>query len=144
MTPSLRPPAPRPCDSCPYRRDVPSGIWATEEYDKLRAYDAPTGEQPQAVFLCHQNDADSASSRICAGWAGCHSADLLAPRIAVLTGQMDQPTYQAVTTYTTPVPLFTSGTEAAEHGRAEIDRPGAAADHLIGKILRVRQDVRPG
>jgi hypothetical protein len=31
-----------PCPSCPYRKDVPSGVWAPEEYDKLPAYDNDT------------------------------------------------------------------------------------------------------
>lgn len=38
-----------PCHSCPYRRDVPSGVWATEEYDKLLPYDADTASQPSAT-----------------------------------------------------------------------------------------------
>lgn len=37
--------APKPCASCPYRRDVPEGVWHPEEYSKLRAYDGSTGEQ---------------------------------------------------------------------------------------------------
>lgn len=28
-------PSPRLCESCPYRRDVPSGIWDRSEYAKL-------------------------------------------------------------------------------------------------------------
>ncbi|MFE7525792.1 DUF6283 family protein [Kitasatospora sp. NPDC057542] len=141
---TIRPPAPRPCDSCPYRRDVPSGIWAAEEYEKLRAYDAPTGEQPTAMFQCHQNDADSQASRVCAGWAGCHGEALLAPRIALLTAAMDGPTLEAVVTYVSPVPLFSSGAEAADHGQADIDRPGPEADRLIDKIIRTRRDIRLG
>ena len=26
----------QPCSSCPYRKDVPSGVWAHHEYEKLR------------------------------------------------------------------------------------------------------------
>lgn len=33
MTGPLRP-RPRPCRSCPYRRDCPSGVWAAETYDR--------------------------------------------------------------------------------------------------------------
>ncbi|MET9611698.1 DUF6283 family protein [Kitasatospora indigofera] len=144
MSSTIRPPAPRPCDSCPYRRDVPSGIWAAEEYEKLRAYDAPTAEQPARTFRCHQSDADSEAGRVCAGWAGCHGETLLAPRIALLTGDIDAPTFDAVITYTSPVPLFSSGAEAANHGRADIDRPGPDADRLINKIIRTRRDIRLG
>ena len=61
------PPARTPCATCPYRTDVPSGVWAPEEYAKLLAYDEETAYQPLSVFLCHQVD-----GRVCAGWAGCH------------------------------------------------------------------------
>ncbi|MFF2618525.1 DUF6283 family protein [Kitasatospora sp. NPDC058046] len=144
MTSTTRPPAPRPCDSCPYRRDVPSGIWAAEEYEKLRAYDAPTPHQPTAVFRCHQNDADSQAGRVCAGWAGCHGEALLAPRIALVSAAMDGPTFEAVVTYESPVPLFSSGAEAADHGQADMDRPGPEADRLVDKIVRTRRDIRFG
>lgn len=66
--PGLGPPSRCPCASCPYRRDVPSGVWAPEEYEKLRRYDAPTMEQPPQVFLCHQKNRDTAN-RVGAGWA---------------------------------------------------------------------------
>ncbi|MEZ0092514.1 DUF6283 family protein [Streptacidiphilus sp. EB129] len=139
---SLRQPAPRPCESCPYRRDVPSGVWAHREYEKLRRYDAPTPEQPSALFQCHQADADSEVRRICAGWAGCHdSTQLLALRIGVLNGSIDEATYHTTVTYQSPVPLFASGCEAADHGQAAIDQPREAAEHLIAKISRVRADL---
>jgi hypothetical protein len=37
--------AARPCASCPYRKDVPSGIWAAHEYTKLLAYDGDILDQ---------------------------------------------------------------------------------------------------
>ena len=40
-----------------------------------------------------------------------------------------------------PVPLFTSGAEAAEHGKAEIDTPGRRAAEAIAKITRARSDL---
>ncbi|MGW1053578.1 DUF6283 family protein [Streptomyces sp. NPDC002521] len=144
MPSSLRPPAPRPCSSCPYRRDVPSGIWASEEYEKLRRYDAPTPDQPAALFQCHQADADSDARRICAGWAGCHDgAHLLALRLALLDGHIDSSTHQAILEYVSPIPLFTSGGEAATHGQADVDLPSNEAVHLIAKIRRTRGDLRP-
>ncbi|MFB7174542.1 DUF6283 family protein [Streptomyces sp. NPDC056254] len=140
---SIRPPAPRPCESCPYRRDVPAGIWAEEEYDKLQRYDADTSEQPLGVFQCHQSDADSDSRRICAGWAGCHDGEhLLAMRLAVLQGNVESATYEAVADYTSPVPLFSSGGEAAEHGRTGLAAPDGAARHMIDKISRTRHDLQ--
>jgi len=128
------PPAPRPCASCPYRRDVPSGVWAAEEYAKLRRYDAPTMEQPPGVFLCHQ-----VNGRVCAGWASCHDGDhLLALRIAVASGGMSAEDMEATRDYVSPVPLFGSGTEAADHGTAEIDAPGPRAVQTMAKITRRR------
>jgi Family of unknown function (DUF6283) len=139
----LNPPAPRPCNSCPYRRDVPSGVWAREEYEKLRRYDAPTMEQPPAVFTCHQQDLGSTRSRACAGWAGCHDGDeLLGLRIAVLEGSLTVQDAEAVRDCVSPVPLFSSGAEAADHGVAEVDKPGRRAVDAIGKIVRVRSDLR--
>ena len=47
----------RPCPSCPYRRDVPSGIWHESEYAKLPQFDGPTQDQLAAgafaLFHCH-------------------------------------------------------------------------------------------
>ncbi|MBK3629997.1 hypothetical protein JHN59_35405 [Streptomyces sp. MBT49] len=142
MSSSLRPPAQRPCESCPYRRDVPAGIWASEEYAKLRRYDADTPDQPTAVFQCHQSDADSVGRRICAGWAGCHdAAQLLALRVAVLDNLIDATTYQATVEYVSPTPLFPTGNEAADHGQTGIDTPTQEARRLINKITRTRNDL---
>lgn len=132
------PPAPRPCDSCPYRRDVPSGIWSAEEYGKLRNYDGPTYWQPLNLFLCHQHDAESEQARLCAGWVGCHGSELLAPRLALRTGSISEATHRAVLEYQSPVPLFASGAEAAEHGTAEIHCPSAEAARAVEKISRRR------
>jgi hypothetical protein len=135
---TARPPAPRPCESCPYRRDVPSGVWVAEEYAKLPAYDRPTGEQPAAIFLCHQQD-----GRACAGWVGCHDMDnSLAVRFAEICG-MPAETADAILSYVSPVPLWPSGAAAAAHGLAEVDAPAANAEHLIGKLER-RRDARSG
>jgi len=127
MTSGVRP---SPCPSCPYRRGVPSGVWAAEEYAKLPAYDAPTGDQPMAAFYCHQDDGG-----LCAGWVGFGDpVELLAVRIGVLSGEVDP----AVFDYRTDVPLFGSGTEAAAHGCAEIERPSADASEAVRKIATVR------
>ncbi|MFF8407578.1 DUF6283 family protein [Streptomyces sp. NPDC015684] len=43
------------------------------------------------MLLSHQADAGSTASRVCAGWAGCHdTGELLALRLAVITGRMDR------------------------------------------------------
>lgn len=146
MPSSLQPPAQRPCESCPYRRDVPAGIWASEEYAKLRRYDAETPGQPTGLFQCHRTGADAPIRRICAGWVGCHEAeDLLALRLAVLDGSIDGTTYRTVVDYVSPVPLFPSGSDAAAHGEAGIHAPAEQARRLIDKITRARNDlVQPG
>lgn len=136
------PPAPRPCQSCPYRRDVPSGIWAHEEYEKLRAYDHDTGLQPTGLFQCHQNDAGSDARRMCAGWVGCHGYELLALRLAFLAGRIDAATFEAAAGYQSPVELFTSGAQAADHGQAELQEPGVKARAAVEKISRRRSDLR--
>jgi hypothetical protein len=126
--------APRrePCSACPYRCDAPSGLWAHEEYEKLRAYDAPTAYQPLAPFLCH-----ATPEHLCHGWAVVHTTrgnefDLLALRVR--GADYDQIPAAAV-------PLFGSGNEAADHGQADIEAPGAAsreaADRLIRKYPRL-------
>ena len=129
-------PAPRPCTSCPYRQDVPSGVWEASEYDKLRAYDHETWAQPTKVFLCHQNDRGAEQSRVCSGWAGCHDTDhLLALRLA----QVPPEVAQQVIDYQSPVPLFASGSEAADHGQREIDDPSEEAVEVAKNVARRRK-----
>lgn len=142
---SALPPAPRPCASCPYRRDVPSGIWAVSEYAKLPAYDEPTHAQPVALFLCHQHDRDTRQARVCSGWAGCHDGDhLLALRIAVVAGEISVETANRIRDYVSPVPLFASGTEAAAHGVREIRAPGRDACTAMDKISSRRRNLTTG
>lgn len=126
---------PAPCSACPYRRDVPSGVWAREEYEKLRAYDGKTWEQPPAAFLCHE-----APGSFCHGWAVVHSTrghehELLALRI------------RGVPIDAVPAPgvlLFGSGCEAADHGLRDVARPSTAAvetgERLLRKSPRLRRE----
>ncbi|QWF81109.1 DUF6283 family protein [Amycolatopsis sp. CA-230715] len=138
----IEPPAPRPCASCPYRRDVPSGVWDVTEYAKLPLYDAETGLQPGGLFQCHQNDGEHTHRRICAGWAGCHDGDeLLALRLAVRSGRIIPETAQATVNYQSPIPLFDSGADAAIHGVRDIETPDSEALRAIEKIRRVRSDL---
>lgn len=124
-----------PCASCPYRQNVPSGLWAEEEYDKLPEYDRPTGEQPMEVFMCHQQDGN-----LCAGWlAYGDPTELLAVRIGIVTGYVDP----SVADYTTTVPLFESGEAAAEHGRKSIEHPDARARKAIDKLTWARDHREP-
>lgn len=125
----MKPPAPNPCGSCPYRKDVPSGVWDKSEYEKLPAYDGPTYAQSLGVFLCHQQD-----GRLCAGWVGCHDmGESLAFRIA--SSNMSRADAMAVLNYKTAVPLFKSGAAAAAHGMKAIRRPGRKAKNVIENLL---------
>jgi hypothetical protein len=135
---SAREPARKPCATCPYRRDVPSGVWAPDEYTKLPPYDEETPYQPMGLFHCHQQD-----GRLCAGWVGCHDMEQnLAVRIGVSTGSLSEEVLDAVLDYSTEVPLFASGQEAAEHGLAGVEAPPPEAHQAMAKVLRRRQAQR--
>lgn len=133
----IKGPPPRPCESCPYRQDVPSGVWSAEEYDKLEEYDQPTHAQPMNLFQCHQNGADDAQARLCAGWVATHGERLLSLRIAVSMNRVPAD----VMDYETDVPCFESGTAAADHGRRDIDFPSDEAREMVAKICGRRDDV---
>lgn len=142
---TIRPPAPSPCTYCPYRRDVPSGVWSDSEYAKLPLYDKPTGEQPPGLFGCHVYERGDERGRVCGGWAGCHDGnELLSLRVAAVTGEITLETAEAVRGYVSPVPLFSSGAEAAAHGMREIHDPGPEARAAMGKIERIRTDLIEG
>lgn len=119
-----------PCRSCPYRCDVPSGVWAAEEYAKLPGYDGSILDQLQsgaaALFLCHQRDGN-----LCAGWLACHGPhNLLAMR---LHGAEVVPEVWA---YETAVPVFGSGAQAAAHGAAGVRRPTTRAQRMVHRLIR--------
>lgn len=124
-------PAPIPCRSCPYRLDVPSGIWDATEYTKLPRYDGETWEQPLALFMCHQSD-----GRLCAGWLACHDADEL---LALRLHKVDRSAYG----YKSPVPVFASGAAACAHGLKDIDKPSRNAQRMMAKIERSRRGTPP-
>lgn len=125
-------PKKHPCGSCPYRQDVPSGVWHPDEYAKLIQYDRPMAEQPQQMFGCHQND-----ESLCSGWAGTHDMDQnLAIRVAVLDGRLSLEDYEATIDYESPVPLFESGLEAAVHGIKEVANPSDRADKMSRNLVR--------
>lgn len=128
----MKPPRERPCGSCPYRQDVPGGVWHPDEYAKLIPYDRPTAEQPLNLFACHQQD-----GHLCAGWVGCHDMDeSMAVRLAVLSGDLDPEDLEAVLNYESPVPLWSSGMEAAAHGLAEVPNPPSRAKSIMRNLRR--------
>jgi hypothetical protein len=123
----------RPCPTCPYRRGVPSGIWAPEEYETLPKFDGDIGEQAAAgatqPFCCH-----SSPRNLCAGWAGHRNPmDLLAVRLGIAADHLDV----TVAYYTTDVPLFRSGEEAFAHGIRDIETPDQPAVEAIRKLLEL-------
>ena len=115
-----------PCGSCPYRKDVPAGRWAREEYEKLPLYDGETWEQPFGLFMCHQRD-----GCLCGGWLMTHDRDhLLALRIT----PVDESTWE----YAPNVEVFASGAEAAAHGISGIEDPSPEAKRKMAGLLRQR------
>lgn len=123
-----------PCKSCPYRRDVPSGVWDADEYAKLSGYDGDITAQLQAgavgLFLCHQQDGN-----LCAGWLACHGGgSLLAMRLH--GGTVAPEAWR----YATRIPVFESGAQAAAHGIADVPHPGARAKTVIARLVRKRLD----
>lgn len=132
---TVKAPAPRPCETCPYRRDVPSGVWDVEEYEKLPDFDGPTWSQPPSVFICH-----SQLDRLCAGWVAVHDmTENLGVRIAAATGTLSRETIDALPDYETAVPVFGSGLEAAQHGLRDVEAPSWEAVVATGKLQRRRR-----
>jgi len=124
-------PGKAPCGTCPYRTDVPAGIWHASEYAKLPAYDGSTVEQllkgATGLFYCHQQD-----GRLCAGWVACHDTRHL---LALRLHTVHRDTYR----FRSPVPVFASGAEAAAHGLSGIEAPGAAAKRAVAKLIDRRR-----
>lgn len=121
----------KPCLACPYRTDVPSGVWSYHEYEKLRPYDEETMSQPFAPFMCH-----ATPEAFCNGWAVVHSSrgnefDLIALRIG-----------RVVPPEPSNISLFSSGNEAADHGQADLEDPSdeskMVAQRLMSKYERLR------
>jgi hypothetical protein len=133
----VREPAARPCGSCPYRTDTPSGVWSAEEYEKLPRFDGQTWEQDPSIFMCHQAD-----GRLCAGWVGCHDMmESMGLRLALARGSITGEIADACINYTTDVELYASGAEACAAGKAEIEDPSGAAIQTVAKLGRKREKV---
>lgn len=133
-------PARRPCGSCPYRRDTPPGVWSRQEYEKLPPYDEPeTGLQPPAAFFCHQQD-----GRLCAGWVAVHDMDeSLGLRMACRQGLVTARGAEVALDYTTDVPLYSSGTEAAARGLSDVENPSHEARAMVTKLRKVVKSPKP-
>lgn len=124
---------PRPCPDCPYKRSTPSGVWSHEDYEKLRAYDNETWDQPTHGFSCHATPDD-----YCYGWVVVHSNrghthQLLALRIKPPSNGLPETTSE----------LFPSGNEAADHGQVDLDAPSPEAVAAINRLIRQHGRIRP-
>lgn len=123
--------AKNPCATCPYRKDVPSGVWSHEDYEKLRKYDdapMPTGEN-LGVFLCH-NTSVAGCNIACKGWLIVHD-DSIAVRLAFVRGQI------CIGDLKPPgMPLHESGAAAADFGQKQISRPNRKARSLVAKLAK--------
>ncbi len=125
-------PAKRPCGSCPYRRDVPGGVWHREEYEKLPKFDLPTPDQPAKVFGCHRQN-----GKLCSGWVAVHDmTQNLGLRLALSMGFLTPEVFEATLDYETDVPLFESGAAAALNGLRSLHAPDAKARRIIDKLTK--------
>ncbi|WP_311245341.1 MULTISPECIES: DUF6283 family protein [unclassified Microbacterium] len=119
-----------PCATCPFRRGSSQAVWDRSEYEKLERYDGDIADQTATgVFLCHLQDGCA-----CSGWLGHRDpAEMLAVRLAIVSGHLAPESLD----YSTDVPLFSSGREAAEHGMTNYTTPGPEAVASIEKLLRL-------
>ena len=115
----------QPCSACPYRCDVPSGVWAAHEYDKLRPYDEPTMDQPFAPFMCH-----ATPEHFCNGWAVVHSNRGHENELLALRLRGNPPIPELATE------MWASGNAAADHGQADVGDPTPEAMATVAKLLR--------
>ncbi len=119
----------RPCNTCPYRCDTPSGVWAVEEYLKLPGYDNNTN---LGTFLCHQTNATGRTT-VCRGWLSVH-AESVAARMAVLNGSVTDEERLAPS----EVELYPSGLAAGRAGLKGVRRPSREARASIDRLARSR------
>ncbi|MGH3734203.1 MAG: DUF6283 family protein [Micromonosporaceae bacterium] len=121
------PPTPHPCETCPYRKDAPSGVWAAEEYERLRSYDA------QPIFS-RRRSVNATNTTRAAGGHGSAQAGPVATTVITCWGYESlfcaaRWTPRASRPRWTPVSraLFGSSAEAADHGEAAIRAPAGLA-----------------
>lgn len=120
-----------PCGSCPYRKDVPAGVWHPEEYTKLSGF---TPKDPRSVpamgtFLCHNHE--EKDRVLCRGWTFVER-ESPAVKLLVYLGRVEPDDV----CQTPRTPLFETGQEAALHGLSGVKKPTKAARRLQDKITR--------
>lgn len=117
---------PNPCSTCPYRRDVPSGIWDREEYEKLPQWDHEMAFA--GTFLCHTDPA-----AICRGWMEVHERNM-SVRLAMFRVEWTEANRKP-----TKIPLYRSGLAAMRAGLRALARPSGDAKKAITSILERRE-----
>jgi hypothetical protein len=105
----------------------------------LADFDKPTDEQPISYFACH-----ATTEFICHGWAVVHGRqeddhDLLGLRVLAAMGAFD---YDDLAQIEEGVPLFSSGTEAAEHGKRDILNPSRGAQEVVARLAAKYERLR--
>jgi hypothetical protein len=98
----------QPCAQCPWRRDVPTGVFPAEAFriSASTAYD-----QAMEMFACHMSGVDRMST--CAGFLLSNAHHNLGVRFATLSGKID------LTQVESHVPLYGSYREMAEANGVE-------------------------
>jgi hypothetical protein len=121
-----------PCNTCPYRKDTPSGIWDREEYNKLPAWDGTEmHEMNIALFLCHSANL-AGNKAVCRGWLEVHCENK-GVRLNMMSGRITVP----CTTPTT-AELYESGAAARRAGLRGVRKPSKKANVVINKLARAR------
>lgn len=73
----------KPCEQCPWREDVPTGIFPPEAYRTS----APTSyDMSERTFACHMSGAST--PRTCAGFLIRHGHHNLSVRLSAMTGRI--------------------------------------------------------
>lgn len=119
-----------PCSSCPYRKDIPTGVWHASEYEKLRLYDDTAQNQAFIPFHCHQ-EPEIGKPTLCRGWLSVH-CESAAVRILGMQGNVtEEQVYAEV-----KEPLYKSGNEAADAGLKGIKRPSKKARKIVERLIK--------
>ena len=125
---------PNPCSSCPYRKDVPPGVWHETEYVKLLEYSPdPFSDQLPflGTFLCHQTNATGRET-VCKGWLWVERESL-----AVRLGMMQRDEFAPEEVYRKPqVELYETGAAACAAGLSGIEAPSPAARRLMDRLRK--------
>jgi hypothetical protein len=122
---------PEPCNTCPYRKDTPPGIWHQEEYKKLPRFD---DDSVIAIFMCHNAGPKDNNNTVCRGWLSVH-ADSISVRLEILRGRITpKQAYAKIKTS-----LYATGKQACAAGLKGYKRPSKRAIAAAQKIVNTRR-----